>query len=176
MERHTRGNVHKTRLLSVALVFLPFLLVACGASSDSPTAPKTCNALTCDSRVEARFGEPIATGAYTVEVCLDELCETAAVTTDDPNRVPLPSGHELTLTATAMMLYIEEGSPLESAPNTTVETTLHHLTVSLSTDDQQTTKLTSSVEFNYEILQPNGPGCAPVCSFAAVRLPEFDHH
>ena len=165
----------KNGLLWVAVVLLPFLLVSCDTAPAEHTAQAGCNELTCDSYVEVGFAAPIVAGGYSIDVCLDDFCETADVTTYGQNRVQFPSGRHVTLADTRFVLYLGEGSPVVSTPNVTAATALHHLSVSLKTADQDNQILTSSVDFHFEILQPNGPACAPVCRIAVVRLPEFQH-
>jgi hypothetical protein len=159
-------------------VLSTFLLAAasCGPKASGPgddggtTPPQACTEIGCQDGLLIRVTptEAWPHGAYTFTV------EADAKTTTCTGSLPLPACGTPGLTCDGPGVTIgESGCALDPAQHAFAdimfEATPTSVTVGVDLDGRTIASQTFTPE--YQTVQPNGPGCDPICTNASVELP-----
>jgi hypothetical protein len=153
--------MHRSRWLATGMLLM---LAACLAPrvpvlpAEPPGGePIACTLIGCESQIEFQLGGDLQRGeTYEIETCLDGDCASATIEIPDSGFV-LEGAFTLDAdrdTVTVRLL----GSDYSGARS-----------VSLRVDGPGGPVAEVETEVEFDRMQPNGPGCEPICWHATVR-------
>ena len=148
------------RTVTVTLALLALLMGGCLAPPvpDDPAASRECTLIGCESQITFNLPVDLEPGQrYELEACVDGDCNSATLTLSDrgfgtsgPFVIPAAGN------AVNVLLLGDDYSGL------------HQVSLTVIGPGGQVARIADeAVEF--ERVQPNGPGCEPVCWQATVR-------
>lgn len=152
--------MHMRRLLAAAFA-MAFILSACVAPPvpvPPDEAPIACRLIGCGSQVTFELEADVVRGTtYEVEACVDGECASATVDVPDAGfAVSGPFSVDADGDALTLRLLGDDYSGA------------HEVSLRVTGSDGLVVEAESLVEFDR--LQPNGRGCAPVCWQVTVRV------
>lgn len=142
-----------------SVIVLGLLLAACLAPTMPPQPdgpPQVCTQIGCESHILFELGVDLQPGMrYEIEACVDGECTSESVVVD-PNGFSTVGaiGVDAHRDTVGLRLLGDDYSGT------------HQVSLSIVGPGMQISRITEAVEF--ERVQPNGPGCEPVCWQAVV--------
>ena len=134
--------------VALTLTLAGLAVLGCGASDEGAGGkrdPRVCTQIACRSGVTVLIPERLPESASRIRACVAERCRSASTTSLGPLFVPLPDARGSRKVTLRMKLLDAAGRPVGA----------------------------SIRKLQLERVQPNGPGCPPVCFTARVERLSF---
>ena len=150
--------MHSTRWLVTGMVLIIAGCLAPPVPAQTPGGePIACRLIGCENRIEFQLSGDLQRGeTYRIETCVDEACASATISIPDSGFV---LAGPFTIDADGNTVTVRLlGSDYSGA---------HSVSLHVNGPSGPVAEVETEVEFDR--LQPNGPGCEPVCWHATVR-------